>query len=115
VAKELPPKTETLLHCELSEKERAVYQAVHATMQSEVLERLQAGSGVMQALEALLRLRQAACHPALVPGQTAETSSKLERLLLALEDAAADRHRCLVFSQWTSFLDLIEPHLRSAG
>ena len=33
----------------------------------------------MKALEALLRLRQAACHPALVPGQTATTSSKVER------------------------------------
>jgi superfamily II DNA or RNA helicase len=111
VAKELPAKTESLLHCELSERERAVYQAIHATTQSEVLERLQAGGNVMQALEALLRLRQAACHPALVPGQVAETSSKIERLMLALEDAVADQHRCLVFSQWTSLLDLIEPHL----
>jgi len=65
-------------------------------------------------LEALLRLRQAACHPILVPGQTAASSSKVERLLEALEEAAADGHKALVFSQWTSLLDAIEPHLAAA-
>ena len=70
----------------------------------------------MAALEALLRLRQAACHPALAAagagGAAPATSSKLERLLEALDDAVADGHHALVFSQWTSLLDLIEPHLR---
>lgn len=50
-----------------------------------------------------------------MPGQTAATSSKVERLLEALEEAAADGHKALVFSQWTSLLDLVEPHLNSAG
>ncbi len=70
---------------------------------------------MLAALEALLRLRQAACHPALIPGQTALTSSKVERLIETLEDAAADGHKALVFSQWTSLLDLVEPHLKEAG
>jgi len=80
----------------------------------------------MAALEALLRLRQAACHPALVPGGRGispppgeesgpEPSSKLSRLLTAIEDAASDGHKALVFSQWTSLLDLVEPHLEAAG
>jgi SNF2 family DNA or RNA helicase len=68
----------------------------------------------MKALEALLRLRQAACHPALVPGQQAQLSSKVQRLVEALENAVADGHKALVFSQWTSLLDLIEPPLREA-
>jgi SNF2 family DNA or RNA helicase len=69
----------------------------------------------MKALEALLRLRQASCHPQLIPGQHAATSSKVEALIAALENAAADGHKALVFSQWTSLLDLIEPHLKEAG
>ncbi len=73
------------------------------------------GGGVLAALEALLRLRQAACHSALVPGQHAETSSKVERLVEALEDAVSEGHKALVFSQWTSLLDRIEPHLHNAG
>jgi SNF2 family DNA or RNA helicase len=44
-----------------------------------------------------------------------QSSSKLERLMEALADAVADGHRALVFSQWTSLLDLIEPHLESAN
>jgi len=50
-----------------------------------------------------------------VPGQRADRSSKLDRLLEALEEAASDGHKALVFSQWTSLLDLVEPHLRAAG
>jgi len=46
-----------------------------------------------------------------VPGQQAASSSKVEELLSALEEATAEGHKSLVFSQWTSFLDLIEPHL----
>jgi SNF2 family DNA or RNA helicase len=115
VLPELPPRTDAVLHVELEESERIVYDAVRAAAQKEVATKLAEGGGVMAALEALLRLRQAACHSALVPGQKADGSSKIERLLAALEEAAADGHKALVFSQWTSLLDLVEPHLQAAG
>jgi len=115
VAPELPPRTDSVLHVELDEAERAVYDAVRAATKREVAERLGHGDSVLAALEALLRLRQASCHSGLVPGQEAERSSKVERLLEALEDVVADGHKALVFSQWTGFLDRVEPHLRAAG
>jgi superfamily II DNA or RNA helicase len=115
VAKELPPRTEVVLRCILSDREREVYDAIRAATQKEVLEQLQAGGNVLAALEALLRLRQACCHPALVPGQHSETSSKLDTLLRVLETALAEGHKALVFSQWTSLLDLVEPLLQAAG
>jgi superfamily II DNA or RNA helicase len=115
VAPELPPRVESVLYCELEDQERAVYDAVRAATQKEIVAQLAKGASVLAALEALLRLRQAACHPALVPGQFATTSAKVERLVEALEDAAADGHKALVFSQWTSLLDLVEPHLVRAG
>jgi superfamily II DNA or RNA helicase len=116
VARDLPPRTDALMYVEL---ERTTYDAIRAATQSEIVAMLQAGGGVMAALEALLRLRQAACHPALLPialrgGAAPQQSSKIERLLEALEDVVADGHRALVFSQWTSLLDLIEPHLTAA-
>ncbi len=114
VAKELPPRTDITLLVELSPEERALYDAVHQATRKDVAESLGQSGNVLAALEALLRLRQASCHPALLPGREAECSSKIERLLEALTDAAADGHRCLVFSQWTSLLDLVEPHLRAA-
>jgi superfamily II DNA or RNA helicase len=115
VAPELPPRVEQVLYCELEEKEREVYDAVRAATRKDVVQRLAEGGSVLAALEALLRLRQASCHSNLVPGQHADTSAKVERLLESLEDAAADGHKALVFSQWTSLLDLVEPHLVRAN
>jgi SNF2 family DNA or RNA helicase len=118
VAPELPPRTEATLKVVLDERERAVYDAVRAATQAELVAALSGLDGkldVMKALEALLRLRQAACHRGLLPGQKADTSAKVEALLESLETAAADGHKALVFSQWTSLLDLIEPALANAG
>ncbi len=115
VLPDLPPRMDHVLHVALDEQERAVYDAVRVATKKELADKLAKGGGVLAALEALLRLRQAACHAALVPGQEAKTSSKLERLIEALEEAAADGHKALVFSQWTSLLDLVEPHLDAAG
>jgi superfamily II DNA or RNA helicase len=114
VLPELPSRTDTVLHVELDEAERSVYDAVRVATRKSVADKLAEGGGVLAALEALLRLRQAACHTGLVPGQKAETSSKIERLVEALEDAVSEGHKALVFSQWTSLLDRVEPHLRAA-
>jgi len=111
VAPELPPRTEVVLRCELDAKERAVYDAVRAAAQRDVVEALGEGKATLAVLEALLRLRQAACHAGLIPGQTADGSSKVTTLVDALETAAAEGHRALVFSQWTGLLDRVEPHL----
>lgn len=133
VAQELPARTDAVMYVELDEAERVTYDAIRAATQSEIVKLLEAGGGVMAALEALLRLRQAACHTALLPqalrssttdGGTAHEpaaaaallrSSKLERLMEAIDDVVADGHRALVFSQWTSLLDLIEPYLHAAS
>lgn len=120
VARELPPRTDAIMYVELDEAERNTYDSIRAATQREIVSMLEAGGGIMAALEALLRLRQAACHTALLPmglrgGTTAQTSSKLDRLLGALSDVVAEGHRALVFSQWTSLLDLIEPHLEAAN
>ncbi len=121
VARELPPRTDSIMYVELDETERVTYDAIKAATQRDIVKLLEQGGGVMAALEALLRLRQAACHGALLPSltrgnpQSPPSSSKLDRLLEALSDAVADGHRALVFSQWTSLLDLIEPALGNAG
>jgi SNF2 family DNA or RNA helicase len=115
VAPELPPRTDLVLHSELDEGERELYDAVRASTLDEVVAKLDQGGSVIAALEALLRLRQAACHPGLLPGQTAESSSKVRVLVQALDTVAADGHKALVFSQWTTMLDLLEPHLANAG
>ena len=115
VARELPPRTEVVLRCALDPRERAVYEAIRAATEKEVVAALESGGGVLMALEALLRLRQASCHAGLVPGQQAERSSKLDLLQETLDEAVAEGHKALVFSQWTGLLDRVEPYLRRAG
>ncbi len=116
VAPELPPRTQSMLRVVLSEEERATYDAIAAATRKDVVERLRGGGNVMRALEALLRLRQACCDRAMIPGQTSEGQSAKVRLVAErLSIAAAAGHRALVFSQWTSLLDRVEPALADAG
>ncbi len=122
VAPDLPPRTELVERCELSEAERTLYDALRAAAQKEVMEELARGGSVLQALELLLRLRQAACHRGLVPGQdeTAAagrvgSSSKVELLMELVDELSAEGHKVLVFSQWTSLLDRVEPHLEASS
>ena len=114
VAPELPPRTEMVLTCELSDDERGLYEVLRQAALRDVGAALVAGR-TLSVLEALLRLRQAACHPGLLPGRAETRSSKLDLLVERLATLAEEGHRALVFSQWTSFLDLCEPALAEAG
>ena len=70
----------------------------------------------MHVLEALLRLRQAACHPGLIdPKRTGEPSAKLDVLLPRLEEVREEGHKALVFSQFTSLLAIVRTRLDAAG
>src|SRR5262249_22256763 len=115
VAPELPPRTEIVLHVELATDERQVYDAIRAATREDVAARFAAGGTAFDVLEALLRLRQAACDAALVPGGRIQRSAKLEVLRENLEESVAEGHKALVFSQWTSLLDRVEPVLRAAA
>jgi SNF2 family DNA or RNA helicase len=64
----------------------------------------------------LLRLRQAACHPALLnPDRSGDSSVKLEVLLERLHEVLEERHKALVFSQFTSLLKIVRDRLDRDG
>jgi SNF2 family DNA or RNA helicase len=114
VARELPARTDLVLRCTLDPQERTVYDSLRLATHAELASRLAAGLDTIEALELLLRLRQAACHLALVPGQQATRSSKQDLLLEHLTEHTGAGHRALVFSQWTGFLDLVGAALEAA-
>jgi len=70
----------------------------------------------MHILEALLRLRQAACHPALVDRTRAWASSaKLDVVLAQVREVIEEGHKAIVFSQFTSLLALFRAQLDREG
>jgi SNF2 family DNA or RNA helicase len=112
VAKDLPPKTEDVLWVELSTDERTLYDALLGESRAQLLDNPEKPKTVFQALEILLRLRQVCCHSGLLPGRSETNSAKLERLFESLDEVLEEGQKAIVFSQWTSFLDRVEPGLR---
>jgi len=67
-------------------------------------------------LEALLRLRQAACHPGLLDvKRSGESSAKLDTLMAQLDEVRQGEHKALVFSQFTSLLAIVRQRLDESG
>ena len=119
VAAELPSRTEQTLYCELESSQRTLYNELRFHYRNSLLRRVERDGlarSKMHVLEALLRLRQAACHPGLIDPKRAEDgSAKLDALVPRLHELAEDGRKVLVFSQFTSLLALLKPRLESAG
>jgi len=119
VLTELPSKEEQILRCPLAEGQRQAYEGIREHYRASVLSKVEE-SGLAQSkmhvLEALLRLRQAACHPGLVdPARKGDSAAKLEQLLPMLEEISDAGHKALVFSQFTTFLAIVRDRLDDMG
>jgi SNF2 family DNA or RNA helicase len=118
VVKELPPKTEITRAVELTGGQRDLYEtirlAMHERVRAEIDRKGMARSQIV-ILDALLKLRQVCCDPRLVKLERARKvneSAKLELLFDLLPAMIDEGRRILLFSQFTSMLDLIEPEAR---
>lgn len=121
VALQLPEKIEIVERVELAEDQRDLYESVRVAVHEEVrreIERLGLGRSRIAVLDALLKLRQACCDPRLVKlasAARAHSSAKLEWLVETLGQLVEEDRHALVFSQFTSMIDLIKPELERAG
>jgi SNF2 family DNA or RNA helicase len=115
VLPDLPPKTEQVLLVRMREAQREIYDRVRAAYQASLLEQVEAkgvGGSAIQVLEALLRLRQVACHPGLVDKSwEGAGSAKLEALFEQVSEVLDEGHKLLVFSQFTSLLAYVRRDL----
>ncbi|QIA28275.1 DEAD/DEAH box helicase family protein [Thermaerobacter sp. PB12/4term] len=116
VARDLPPRTEVVQYCEMAPAQRRLYRelllAYRTRVQDEV-DRVGIARSRMTILEALLRLRQACCHPALLdlPAYRKAGSAKLEAFRELVEHAVGGGGRVLVFSQFARMLDILGQEL----
>jgi len=117
VASELPERTEQTLICELERPQRLLYDELRDHYRRQLLGgRMAWERSKLQVLEALLRLRQAACHPGLVDARRAsDSSAKLDLLVPRIVETIEEGHKALVFSQFTSFLSLLRARLDREG
>ena len=119
VAPELPLRTELTMHCDMQGLQREMYDELRNHYRTALLGRIEKDGlqkSRMHILEALLRLRQAACHPALIdPRHKDVPSAKFEALLPHLAEVREEGHKVLIFSQFTSLLALLRTRLDAAG
>ncbi len=122
VLSDLPPKSEVLLTVPFEPNQRDLYESVRMTMEKRVRKALHerglAKSHIV-VLDALLKLRQVCCHPELVKTEAARRSeaqsAKTERLLELLGELHAEGRSTIVFSQFTSMLDIVARELDELG
>jgi len=117
VATELPPKTEIVREVSLEPEQARLYESIRISMEQRVrallAERGLARSHI-EMLDALLKLRQTCCHPALVKLDSARginESAKTDLLLSMLDELISEGKKILLFSQFTEMLGLIELEL----
>ena len=117
VAPDLPAKQEQILEVELSSSHRALYDVVLQRERQKVL-------GLLEDLDrnrfivfrSLTLMRMLSLAPGLIDPEDAKLGSrKLDVLLERVIELQAEGHRALVFSQFTSFLDLAAARLDAAG
>lgn len=118
VAPELPPKTETVLRVSLGERQRRLYESLRLAQNERVREamaRYHDEQSRIVVLSALLRLRQVCCDPRLIDGLAdPPESAKLDALLELVQSLREDDRQVLIFSQFTSMLELIGQALGEA-
>lgn len=112
VVKELPEKTEITLQVELSDDEMAFYEVIRKEAEQKFQEEGEQLS--INALAELTRLRRAACSPELIDTTWFAGASKVDAFLELVQNIVGGGHSVLVFSQFTSFLGLIQRALKEA-
>jgi SNF2 family DNA or RNA helicase len=120
VTPELPRRTDIVVKVPLAARERRLYDRVWSTYRASARGEI-TDDGLrwksLHLLDALTRLRQACCHPALLPfpeARSVRRSSKVEALLERLLPALEGGHKALVFSQWPSLLRRVADRLDAA-
>lgn len=114
VLTELPPKTEIVLEVELSEEEKALYEAMRRQAVKEIAQADEQHKR-FTVLAQLTKLRQAACHPRLVRPNSRVGSAKLELVGETLLEILESGHKALVFSQFVKHLRIVENWVKGQG
>ncbi|MTP73594.1 DEAD/DEAH box helicase [Turicibacter sanguinis] len=116
VLKELPDKIETNVYCEMGKTQRDLYYAMLSQMKQEMhheIEEVGVERSRIKILALLMRLRQLCCHPSLYLENYRGESAKLNLCMQLVQDCIASGHKVLIFSQFTSMLEILGRELKA--
>ncbi|MFD2582849.1 DEAD/DEAH box helicase [Pedobacter vanadiisoli] len=116
VAAELPPKTEQVIYCDMSEDQAAYYEKTKSAYRNDLLQSMDDGTFAqkqVQLLQGLTALRQLANHPVMIDGEYISDSGKFENVIHTLDNVLKGGHKVLVFSQFVKHLDIFKKHFES--
>jgi len=121
VAKELPPKIQSISTCELSPDQRLVYKEILERSRRRIADMVSTqgfNRSRMEILTTLLKLRQICCHLDLLKldgVKAQQPSAKLDLFLELVDEAIDGGHRILVFSQFVTMLHILRDRLEERG
>jgi SNF2 family DNA or RNA helicase len=117
VATELPEKVENIQYCSMSTEQEKRYEEVKSLYRERIFKLIETeglGSSRFIILEGLTKLRQLANHPKMIEPSYSGDSGKLEDITHMLENAIAEGHKVLVFSQFVKHLEIVKHFLKTS-
>ena len=115
VLKELPDKLEHAVYAQMTDEQNKLYTANALKLQKDLEQQSDSmfKTSKIQILAELTKLRQLCCDPSLIYQNYHGGSAKLDTCIQLIENAMAGGHKILLFSQFTSMLDVIERRLKT--
>ncbi len=118
VAQELPPITEQVRYCDMTEAQKRFYEEEKSFARNSILENLEEAGlekSSMVVLGALTRLRQIANHPAMLEDHEDKDSGKFLEVYRDIESVISEGHKVLMFSSFVKHLELFRSKLETDG
>lgn len=118
VAKELPPKVESTVYCDMDAEQRRAYEHWRRYYRETIrqsIDEIGFQRSKIKVLEGLMRLRQVCCHPAIIDKGYKGSSGKFDAFTGMLDDILAEGHKVLVFSQFVTMLTVLRDHCNKQG
>lgn len=116
VLTELPEKIETYMFANMTEEQNKIYKSYMFNIRNQIAQEIE-NNGIerskIKIIAALTRLRQICCHPAVFVENYTGDSGKMELLSEIVQNAVESKHRIIIFSQFTSMLEIIEDKLQN--
>ncbi len=117
VLRDLPEKIEENVRCQMQGEQRELYRAMAQSIRMRLEQESDESfsSSKIEVLSLLTRLRQLCCDPSLIYTNYRGGSAKVDMALQLIESAVEGGHKVLLFSQFTTMLDILIKHLEEAG